>query len=253
MTQWLNILPIALGELLTICLLLMVAKRKVFTLVPFFGIYLIYSCAALLLRMATVSNYDRFFYVFWCTEFFYLVLSSLCVYKSLTSSFRGLMLIPWFRLVYPVMCAAIVIYSIWKAVKKPPIEGYPITSFIIGIEVAAQYLIAGTFLLFMAAMAWLKRSKVRPHQEIVMGFGIASLGMLLGTLVRSEFGTRYDSFSKFVPVVAYILTLVIWLSAFYTPLPDALPETDDGITADSALRVLEQYKLTLRKAGRWES
>jgi hypothetical protein len=253
MNQWFDFVPMVLSEALTLALLFLLVKRKMITIVPFFGIYLAYSCCAALARMLTSLDYSTFFYVFWVTELFYLILSVLCVYKSLSSAFRGLMLIRWFSILYPMLCAGIVGYSLWKAIERPPIEGYPITNLTIGIEFGAQYLVAGTFLLFMGAMAWLRRSRAKLHLEIVAGFGVASMGMLLSTLVRSEFGTRFLYFTKFAPTVAYILALVIWLSAFYTPLLDAHSETDGrGFTVESAERELEQYQLTLRKTGRWE-
>jgi hypothetical protein len=123
---------------------------------------------------------------------------------------------------------------------------------IISVEIGAQYLIAATFFLFCAAMYWVKIADFGYYKGVVLGFGASAIGMLLGTLARSEFGTRFASFSKFMPTVAYMLALAIWLSAFYTPLPDAQP-TAECLTPEFAERELEQYQLTLRKAGRWKS
>jgi|GEM_PF-1742122 hypothetical protein len=252
MTPWYDFIPMVLSECLTVALLIVFIKRRAFAIVPFFGIYIVYSTVAAAARMLTSSNYFVFFYVFWATELIYIVLAATCVYKSLSACFKGLLLLPIVRYLYPSLCAIVIAYAWVKAAIRPPLNGYPITNVAIGIEIGAQYLISASFILFIGGMAWLKGSRTKYHLEIVSGFGIASLGMLLGTLVRSEFGTRFIEFSKYAPTVAYLLALVIWLSAFFTPLKDA-QLVDAGITASSAERALDEYKNTLRNTGRWES
>jgi hypothetical protein len=248
-----DLIPMVASETLTLWLLISIVRHAAFRRVPLFGIYVAYSSVAAALRMLSIGNYSTFFYVFWGTEAIYLVMAALCMYGSFYAVFRGMMLLPWFRLSYPLTCLLVIAYAAWKAVKRPPVEGYPLTSVIVGVEIGAQYLIAATFLLFGAAMTWLKVHGSRYHKGVVLGFGIAAFGMLIGTLVRSEFGTRFAVFSKFVPTVAYMLALVIWLSAFSTPLPDAQPISDGIITSESAERELKQYQLALRKTGRWKS
>jgi hypothetical protein len=247
-----DLVPMVASEALTQWLLILIVRRGAFTRVPLFGIYVSYSSVAAALRMLSVGNYSTFFYLFWGTEAIYLVMASLCMYGSFYVVFRGMMLLPWFRLLYPAMFSLVITYATWKAVKRPPVEGYALTSVIIGVEIGAQYLIAATFLLYCAAMSWLKVYGSRYHKGVVLGFGISAFGMLLGTLVRSEFGIRFAGFSKFVPTVAYMLALVIWLSAFSTPLPDAQLISDGSITPESAERELMQYQLALRKASRWK-
>lgn len=248
-----DFIPMIASELLTVWLLIVMIKRGALRRVPFFGAYVIYSTVAAIARMCSASNYSIFFYVFWATEAVYLVLAALCMYQSFHAVFRGMMLLRWFIWLYPVTCLLVVAYAEWKAIKRPPIERYPITSVIIGGEIGAQYLIAATFLLFCAAMQWVRIAGSRYHKGVVLGFGTSAIGMLMGTLVRSEFGARFASFSKFMPTVAYMLALAIWLSAFYTPLPDAQPAADGRLTPKFAERELKQYQLTLRKAGRWRS
>lgn len=248
-----DFIPMIVSELLTVLLLIVMIRRRASMRVPFFGVYVTYSSIAAFLRMCSAASYSTFFNVFWATEAAYLLLSVLCMYKSFYAVFSGMMLLRWFRWLYPVTCSLVIAYAVWKAIKRPPIERYPITSVIIGVEIGAQYLIAATFLLFCAAMRWARIAASRYHSAVVLGFGTSAIGMLMGTLVRSEFGARFASFSKFMPTVAYMIALAVWLSAFYTPLPDAQPTADGRLTPEFAERELKQYQLTLRKAGRWRS
>jgi hypothetical protein len=240
------------SECLTIWLLYLMRRNGFYRTLPVFWYYLSYSAVAALLRMAASFRYAWFFYTFWSTEAIYIVLIAVCVYHSYASTFSGMMLLPWFKKLYPTLCGVVIAYAGWKAYMRPPLESSFLLDVIIGVEIGAQYLIAGTFLLFTAAARWLRISYGGADRAVVTGFGVSSLGMLLSMLVRSEFGTRLISLPKYSPTVAYILALVIWSTAFYTPLPDREPEGPKGMTPKSAVEELEKYQLTLRKTGRWD-
>jgi hypothetical protein len=140
-------------------------------------------------------------------------------------------------------------YAAWKAIARPPVEsGMRLTSAFIGIEIGAQYLIVATFFLFELVARSLKSSHFH-HRRILIGFSVASSGMLIGTLVRSEFGNRFAVLSQYASVVAYLATLLIWISAFCRPLQEL--DHADGIEAQAALHELQTYKDVLRKADRW--
>jgi hypothetical protein len=251
--NWIDRAAMIVSECLTIWVLSRMVKNDLRRAIPVFWVYVLYSAIAALLRMAVSFQYAWFFYTFWSTEAIYLLLVPLCVYQSYSSTFSGMLLLPWFKKLFPTLCVAVVLYAGWKAIVHPPLESSFLLDVIIGVEIGVQYLVAGTFLLFTAASAWLKLSYGRHDRAVVVGFGISSLGMLLSMLVRSEFGTRYVSLAKYVPTVAYILALVIWSSAFDTPLPDREPDGPVGWTAGSAIEELEKYETTLRKTGQWDS
>jgi hypothetical protein len=251
--NWIDRALMIVCECLTIWLLYLIVKHKLSRAFPIFWWYLVYSAVAAMVRIAVSFNYAWFFYTFWSTEVVYLLLIAACVYGNYASTFSGMMILPWFKALFPALCGCVLVYAGWKAYVRPPLESSFLLDVILGVEIGAQYLIAGTFLLFTIVSAWLTISYGNAGRAVITGFGISSLGMLLSMLVRSEFGTRFVTVAKYSPTVSYILALVIWCAAFYTPLLAGEPGGTGSLTAKSAIEELEKYQLTLRKTGRWDS
>jgi len=59
------------------------------------------------------------------------------------------------------------------------------------------------------------------ESRFMLGFGLASLAVILGGTVRAVFGSRFVFLSSKFPAACYIVALLIWLSALIHPLPEA--------------------------------
>ena len=54
---------------------------------------------------------------------------------------------------------------------------------------------------------------------IMKGFGFFTIIGMLANLLRSDFGTKMDTFFAYAPPVAYIVACFIWLGGFLVPEP----------------------------------
>src|SRR5207245_2597494 len=65
--------------------------------------------------------------------------------------------------------------------------------------------------------------------HIVYGFGISSGGMVGGVLLRSEFGTKFGWLTVWGPPLAYLLGVIVWLSAFLRQEPEIKMDTSPEV------------------------
>jgi multisubunit Na+/H+ antiporter MnhE subunit len=82
---------------------------------------------------------------------------------------------------------------------------------------------------------------------IAAGFGIASDGILLGTLVRTGLGLKSLMFFQYVPIVAYCIAVTVWLVSFIRAEPeDPFRDFRHLFTPELFLGRIEKYKQDVR-------
>jgi hypothetical protein len=185
---------------------------------PLFTAYTVYSITASLVRFILLKGSPRtFFFVFWATEPLYAVLGLLAIYESFKKIFRPLQGIWWFRLLfYGVIFVPLVLVT-RRFLYKPPLEANQLGAAILALETGVRYVQACVFA-FSATLIYLFHLPARRYPAcIVDGFGVASVGILLGSMFRSEFGIRFNFFFSYAPSVSYIVALLIWLATLRGP------------------------------------
>ncbi|HEY6252908.1 MAG TPA: hypothetical protein VI685_23360 [Candidatus Angelobacter sp.] len=209
----------ASGLLLYVPLALILWRRRVYVRFPIFFAYCLYAVLATAARLMA-ALYGGYFYVFWCTELFFLFLGVAALHESFRSVFEGFYLLRWFRWVYFGGIAVILLLSILNSIFNRPTQVHPLLSVVLDITTPINCIQAAIFGLFYVSVKLLSVSFRRYAFAIVLGFGILAVGTLIPNAVRSAFGKNFDTFFVYAPSVAYYITLTIWLSAFLRPEAD---------------------------------
>src|SRR5213593_627266 len=126
-----------------------------------------------------------------------------------------------------------------------PASRSPAGAAIIGAAVAAQYIVLAISLLFFSLVSLL-RVPWRIHEyRIVLGFGISSLAISFAGAVRSEFGTKFETWSRLLPGVSYLLALVIWWTAVKHPVMTK-QSSDTRLSPEALIREARRQLTVIR-------
>ena len=240
---------ILIGAVLTACVAAFLVRRKLHREFPFFFVYLVVSVLVALVRLAVSGNYPLYFKVFWASETLYALLALLALYEVFREVFLAFyQLWWWFRLLFPGVVGIAMLVQIRRAILSPPIEATPLIAAILSFARVINWVEAVLFGLFFALVLLLGvRWKSYPF-GIVEGFGISALGALIAYGLRSEFGTKYDTFAKYAPPVAYVLGVLVWLDTFLRqPDPDVVHAWREQITPEQLLAEARGYLRTLKR------
>ncbi len=232
----------------TVALLVFLIRRKTYTELPIFFSYIVYAIAETVLQWSTYSNPHLYFKAYWVTEAIDVLLAVAAICESFISTFRGYLRVRWFPMIIPALAVTVAAYAILKAWFHPPVLNSPMAATVIGLEIGLRYFIAGIFVAYMLARRLARVTDLRFQNNIMLGFFLASCGMLLAAVLRSEFGTRYRITIAWAQPVAYSCALLVWIASSYTPLTDEKEKSGHPqMSADSAFNELEGYKSVLRK------
>jgi hypothetical protein len=123
----------------------------------------------------------------------------------------------WFFLLPLATVLVVLLVSTWTLREHAPVQASRIAMLYISFDVAADYVLAALFGLFVILVFFWQAPWQRYSFGIMKGFGLFSIVEMLAGLLRSEFGTKWDFFFSYAPSVAYILGCLIWLGAFLAP------------------------------------
>jgi hypothetical protein len=233
-----------------IVLAIILVRRRVHRKLPFFSTYVIYSIAATALQWACVSHQQLYFTVYWLTEAGDVALAVAATCESFITTFRGFFVLAWFRWLLPALAVTVAIYAGWKAWIHPPVLNSTMAALVVGLEIGLRYFIAGVFFLYVASRRYVKISNSGFQYNVLLGFFLASVGMLLAAVLRSEFGTNFRLMIAWAAPVGYSAALCVWISSLITTVADEKQKGTAGpqVTAASAIQVLTQYSSVLKKA-----
>jgi hypothetical protein len=224
-------------------------RRRMHRKLPLFVAYVIYSIAATALQWACVSNQQLYFKVYWLTEIGDIALAVAATCEIFVVTFRGFFVLRWFRWLLPALAALVAFYAGWKAWVHPPALNSPMVSLVVGLEIGLRYFIAGVFLAYVAARRYVKIGNFDFQYNVILGFFLASVGMLVSAVLRSEFGINFRLMAAWASPVGYSAALCVWLFSFVTPLAgEEQKRVEAQVTAASAIQQLELYSSVLKKA-----
>jgi hypothetical protein len=233
-------LPIVLQSLL-LCLLL---RRNTTRDNPWFVAYTAFSIAASIVKLIIFRNATIYFYLYWAVQSIYAVLGLLALYEVFESMFRHYFRRPWFKSLFPATTLLAVSFAILRSVSAHTTLDANITHFVLAFEFGVR-LIQGVFFVLLWFLVWLTGIRWRQYPlGISTGFGAQATFLLLASLIRSEFGTNFNFLLVYGSLVAYILTLLIWLWFYSSPQP---PDPTRDSVPPLSRQDLDNYLAAIRK------
>jgi hypothetical protein len=241
-----DIILTLIGPVLTAWVAAIVVRRRVHREFPFFFAYLVLSVIFPMIRLAVSGTYTTFFIVFWATETIYAVFALLVMFEVFHEVFLPFyMLWRWFRFLFPGAALLIVLSSI-HYIHYPLHISRPM-EIVFAFFTAVNCMEALLFGLFFALVLLLGVPWRSYPFAIVEGFGIAALGALIAYGLRSEFGTKYNTFAKYAPPVAYGIGILVWLDSFLrAPDPEVVHAWREQVTPQQLLAHAREYRRVLK-------
>lgn len=226
-------------------------RKKLHRRFPLFLAYTLYSIAATVARFIFLRGNPRaYYFVFWGTEPVYALLGLLAIYESFQQMFRPLYLIWWFRLLLSAVILVPLAFAAKRIIQKPPLVVTQLGATILSVEIGVRFVQGCIFALSYVLIKFFRIPAKRYPAGIVDGFGAAAVGILAGSMFRSEFGTRFEFLFSFVPVVAYIIALLIWLTSLQGPEHRNGDEIQPPITPDEMRELLRHYRRDAKKISK---
>lgn len=243
-----NLIKLAVSLALEICLLILLLRRRIHVLFPVFVACIALTVPSTLARLLTTNHYLAYFYTYWSTDAMLSVLSLAALHEAFHEVFAGLFRLWWFRLFYYGTILAVLAIAISNAIQHPPVQAHPIISLILDTSIAINFVRMGIIGLFVVFDRLLDMDYDRYATGIVVGFGISSVGSLLGFLAFSVFGTKLNSFARNAPTVAYILGLIVWIITFIPRQPEEV-ERKPPMSPEQMLEEVQGYLRALGIRG----
>jgi hypothetical protein len=206
------------GLIVDIWLLILVHRQGVRKHLPWFVLYVTWGVLIASVQLATWMISPRLYIaVYWWMELIAVVFIVGAVRESFLRIFQGFSSEAWFRWSVWSMILAVIIYSAWKAVYLP-VHSSRLESFVVGGEFAFRWGIFGIAVL-TAFLSVLVREPMDTREDaVVTGFGLASVGVLVGVISFSLFGKKYLFFTKYAASVGYFVAVFWWIWVFSRPV-----------------------------------
>ena len=223
-------------------LLVIVHRQAVRKQLPLFVSYVVWAVlagsAALVLSLIGRQMYDT---LSWWMEVVEIALIVAAVRESFLQLFKGFTTKPGFRWSVWSVIGGVVIYSAWKALHAPPVQGNKLGVFEIEAEFLFRWAIFGIALLTTILRFLLKESSETREDAVVTGFGLASFGFLVYVMSFWIIGTKYIFLTKFAPSVGYFLAAFWWIWVFSRPVSQFGFE-QLGMGPEDIAKMLRRYR-----------
>jgi hypothetical protein len=229
-------------SVLLVLLLFLMLRNRAYKVCPWFFAYVAFGVGADVARFIVDSDQHAYYATYWITEAGYCVLGILAMYEVFRSVLRARSW--WTYAIFPVIVIAAVILSLTHACAVPPQVG-GLLLYIVTAEIVVRFVQVLIFLGLGVLAAFFGLRWRQYPLGIAAGFGLYATVALLSTIKFSDFGTRFAFLWKMSSVVAYSLTVLIWIWFFRTPREEE-PPLDPKLVAHY-IAVLEQYMGWMRR------
>jgi hypothetical protein len=210
------IIPLVLETWLAVNLF----RRKVHKEFPAFVVYTCYSLLAIATRLVFSGNYGRYFFVFWVTSAGFALLAIWVLHEVFHWVFAAFYEVWWFRFLFPAVALLTGHLSIRAAFRRASPQTYPLITLILALGIMVNYIELGLFGLFFVLIKFFRSRYWQYAFGILLGLAITAFGTVIAFRLRSEFGTRFDLLTTYLPSVAYFIGLAFWMDAFvWSPPP----------------------------------
>src|SRR5215469_15130786 len=223
-------------------LALIFLRRKLYREFPLFFTYVVYSAVGGALRETAIHHQFLYFWLYWISEALYGILALLV----LREAFYRVFALPhaayrWFRFLLPIIVLLILSLSMWEMAQHPLGTGTAgrMVSAIYWFDFGVHALEGAILLLVLALTLMFPVAWRRYEFGILTGYGISACVTMLADLLRFALGSRYETFFRYGPPIAYVLATLIWLHAFLVP-PENPPRAQMGL--DEMLGIMRRSR-----------
>src|ERR1700727_310481 len=145
-----------------------------------FFAYSLFSVIASITAILVSSYSSIYFYFYWVSEIFYIVLGLAALHEVFYLVFKNFYKMRWFRFIFPTIGILMVLLAILRAAfTKSPTAESPIFEVIISMEIMLRLLQFGLLSLFFV-LVWFFRMRLQQIPVgIALGFGIMAAGYLV--------------------------------------------------------------------------
>jgi hypothetical protein len=207
-----------------------------------FSAYIAFSVISAVAAVAVRNMYSFYFYEYWVSEAFYVLLAFFAVQEAFHSVFRNFHTMGWFRFLFPGIGILMLGIAILRIGLHPAPEGKPLIATLISLEIAVGFLQFGLFCLFILLVRFFHMRWRQHALGIGLGFGIAGSGSLVVFLLRSEFGTQFDPVVRITPPIGYIVAVSVWLATFLRGEPyQPTKKWDSTLTPEQMIAEVRRY------------
>lgn len=218
---WVALTLLIANLIVDVWLLIIVHRQGVKKQLPWFVLYVAWGILQALVQLgAWVTSPQLYVAVYWWMELIAVVLIVSAVRESFLRIFQGFTSRAGFRWSVWGVILAVVVYSAWKAIYAPPVQSTRLGSFVVGAEFAFRWGIFGIAALTSVFSLFLHEPMNTREDAVVMGFGLASVGVLAGVVSFSLFGTKYLFFTKYASSVGYFVAVFWWIWVFSRPVAE---------------------------------
>ena len=205
-------------------LLLLLLRRRLYRIFPFFTAYTIYSLAVAVMWLCASPGPATLFVLYWITQMIYGVLSLLAILEIFKPTLGAYFEWIWIRLLPTLLLLGIAGVSLWRGFYHPVGRG----GSLVGLAAGAYTFMLGVLCLQIIVLVICLRLTFRkPYPVrwgryrlgILAGFGLAACASAAAYMVRFLFGARFEVVFHYVLPGAYIGAAAGWLLAFWRPEP----------------------------------
>lgn len=248
-----NLILLAVTLILQGFLVVVLYRSRTFWQFPIFFAYTAYSVIGAAALLATSSRYDLYYYAFWANEAGSDVLAILALHEIFRNVFYGFYVqFRWFRLLFPIAAVLSVLIVFWSTSHSLHLLSNHLMRLILALGISANFIQVALFCLFIAiARTFRLRWQFAPL-GILLGFTLAALGGVIHYWAVSTFGTKIENFTKYLPPMAYILAILVWLDIFFfrpEPGPGSLSaatmlQLAEGMRRDTMIikKIMKRFK-----------
>ena len=206
---------------------------------PLFTLYTFYAVADLIHLLVRLLHgmQIRATPLWLVTEAIFAFIGLLATYEAFAVVFEPFYNVVWLRRTLPIILTAIGLLAMTKVIYNPPRDADRLGIIILNGEIVVRYLQAAIFTAFFIMARLLRIQPMKRGAAVLDGFGLIAVGILVASMLRSEFGTSINFLFQYLPSVTYIVAVVIWLAGFSAP-----EEKLNGAGHSALQRMLEELK-----------
>jgi hypothetical protein len=238
---------LVIGPLLQLTGLVMMIKRKIFTELPTFALYTIFT---ILMAMVGVGvnrfgTHLQYFYFFWIGNFISVALGFGVireVYANVLQPYQGLRRLA--NMMFGWSLAMLAVTAIFSGVTSSDKDYLQITNSVIGFEKTVRFVQIGLILFLFAFSKALALSWKHYTFGIALGFGVFAGVNLIIYGVRSQLGPLAERTVSTLTPTAFFLATIIWVFYLVQPAPVRVK------VPGAQLRRVEEWDLALRQLMR---
>lgn len=212
---------------------ILMLRRKLYRELPLFFVYLLFKVLLNCLLWLFRHQMPHYFYIYWVGEAIGSVLTLAVIYEIFTTVVKRYETIHRTgSLLYRWAAVCLLVAATVTAARAPGFDPTQMIEGILVLERGIRIVQAGLLLVLFLFASYLGLSWRSYVFGIALGFGMYASAELILVAVRAHIGAEADQLYRWVKVVAFDSTTIIW--TIYMLQPQAKPETVKALPKSEA-------------------